>query len=132
MTRGIDTKTIAAMRSSGALYLTSTCTIQRANTGQDTAGEVVKDWYTVATLVPCGVVSERQKFVSPERGEHYATVYKLAVAYGADVLKGDRLITIAGTITASGPIHINEVLPATALVPLYTLLDTDYLPGSPA
>lgn len=132
MTRGVDTKTIAGMRSSSALYLTSTCTIQRPTTSQDTAGEPIETWNNVATGVPCGVVSERQKLVSPDRGEYYQTVYNLAVAYGSDVLKGDRIITIAGTITNAGPIHISEVLPAKALVPVYTVLNTDYIPGSPA
>lgn len=132
MTHGVDAKTIASMRSNARLYLTSTCTIERSNTSQDTTGEELKDWYTVTTGVPCGIVSERQKIVSPDRGETYQTVYSLAVAYDADVQKGDRIINLAGTLTNDGPIHINEVLPAKALVSLYIVLDTDYIPGSPA
>jgi head-tail adaptor len=132
MTRGVDPKTIASMRSSGALYLTSTCTVQRPTYAQDTAGQPIATWANVATLVKCGVVSSSQKFVSPDRGEYYATVYNLAVAYGTDVLKGDRIITIAGTITHAGPIHISAVLPAKALIPIHIALDTDYIPGSPA
>lgn len=132
MTRGVDAKTVASMRANSAVYLTSTCTIQRATLSQDTAGEVAKTWANVATGVPCGVVSERQKIVSPDRGETYQTTYSLAVAYGADVRKGDRIVDIAGIITNAVPIHINEVLPAKALIPVYTTLDTDYIPGSPA
>ncbi len=132
MTRGVDAKTMASMCTSGALYLTSTCSIERATYAQDTTGQPIATWDTVATLVKCGVVSERQKFVSPDRGEYYATVYLLAVAYGTDVVKGDRIMAIAGTITNAGPIHINEVLPAKALIPIHIALDTDSIPGSPA
>ena len=132
MTRGVDTKTIAAMRSNARLYLTSTCTIERSNTTQDTTGEELKDWYTVATGVPCGIVSERQKIVSPDRGETYQTVYSLVVSHDADIQKGDRIINLAGTLTNDGPIHINGVLPARALIPVHIVLDTDYIPGSPA
>ena len=132
MTRGIDAKTIAAMRSNARLYLTSTCTIERSNPTQDTTGEELKDWYTVATGVPCGIVSERQKIVSPDRGETYQTVYSLVVSHDADIQKGDRIINLAGTLTNDGPIHINGVLPARALIPVHIVLDTDYIPGSPA
>lgn len=132
MTRGVDAKTIAAMRSNARLYLTSTCTIQRSRVSRDTTGEVLDDWYTVATNVPCGIVSERQKIVSPDRGETYQTVYGFAVAHDADVQKGDRIINLAGTLTNDGPIHINGVLPARALIPVHIVLDTDYIPGSPA
>ena len=132
MTRGVDAKTIASMRSNARLYLTSTCTIERSNTTQDTTGEELKDWYTVATGVPCGIVSERQKIVSPDRGETYQTVYSLVVSHDADIQKGDRIINLAGTLTNDGPIHINGVLPARALIPVHIVLDTDYIPGSPA
>lgn len=132
MTHGVDTKTIASMRAAGALYLNSTCTIQRATITRDTTGQEVKTWANVSTGVKCGVVSERQQRVSPDRGEFWETVYLLAVAPGTDVRKGDRIINITGTITHAGPIHISSVLPAKALVPVHISLETDYIPGSPA
>ena len=129
MTQALDAKTLAAMRSGAALYLNSTCTIERTTPAQNSTGEVENTWTTVAT-VACGLISKRQQLVSPDKGEHYETVYQVVLPYGADIQKGDRLVDFTGMLSLDGPIHISSVLPATAAFPVYTFLETDYIPGS--
>ena len=129
MTRALDMKTLAAMRSGAALYLNSTCTIERPTPAQNSTGEVENTWTTVAT-VACGLISKRQQLVSADKGEYYETTYQVVLPYGTDVQKGDRLVDFTGMLSLDGPVHITAVLPATATYPVYTFLETDYIPNS--
>lgn len=118
-----------------ANFLQDTCVVQRATITQDSMGEQVKTWANVASGVNCHVIVNNQRLVSPDRGEYYQTTYDLELAYGTDVLKGDRIInltSLGNSYTAGTPIHITAVKPATTFIALCTVCSIDYIPGSPA
>lgn len=130
----VDTATIAAMRAASLSLLQDTATIQRATKSQDSTGEEVKSWQDIAT-VRCSLITKNMRRVSPDLGEYYETQYRVSVPVGTDVRKGDRLVNIISTDNAfsnAAPVHISQVLPATALIAVYTVLEVDFIPGSPA
>lgn len=92
----LNSQTLARLRAVVAHYLKETCTIQKLGNMRGQYGEVMADqWETVASNVPCRIITESVRWVAGELvGEQESLVetYRLIVPVGTALAANQRII----------------------------------------